>query len=320
MSRTQYAASLPSPQTFKTSPTNTRHLKIIKELVDDNVLITSVAWSPVHRHVAIGTDDNQVILWDAKNKEVLRKYRSNSDRVSSISWQSSFCFSSAGRDATIFHHDVRIPPQWETASTLVPCGHQEEICGLKWSPDGTLLASGSSDHLVSIWDPRRPEEPLYKFLKHKSAVRALAWCPWIRNLLASGGGTEDSTVRFWEITTGSELKVIETGAQVTSILWLETSEQLITSHGYRTGADGYLHNVKDNIRLWDYPSMHQVGVLLGHDKRVLHTALSPDGTTLISLSSDETLVIWKRTGNKFPIQRKERHNCSPFDPNKVYIR
>jgi cell division cycle protein 20 (cofactor of APC complex) len=32
---------------------------------------------------------------------------------------------------------------------------------------------------------------------HKAAVKALAWCPWQRNLLATGGGSSDKTMRFW---------------------------------------------------------------------------------------------------------------------------
>jgi len=39
----------------------------------------------------------------------------------------------------------------------------------------------------------------YSLLGHKAAVKALAWCPWQRNLLATGGGTNDQTMRFWNI-------------------------------------------------------------------------------------------------------------------------
>ena len=33
------------------------------------------------------------------------------------------------------------------------------------------------------------ETPLFRFDAHQAAVKALAWCPWQKHLLASGGGT-----------------------------------------------------------------------------------------------------------------------------------
>jgi len=39
--------------------------------------------------------------------------------------------------------------------------------------------------------------PIYKFNDHNAAVKALAWSPHQHGLLASGGGTADRTIRFW---------------------------------------------------------------------------------------------------------------------------
>jgi WD40 repeat protein len=83
------------------------------------------------------------------------------------------------------------------------------VCGLKWSPWGTQLASGGNDNLLNIWDDRWQRasshhssphleqgsygQPLFRLERHVAAVKAIAWCPWQRNLLASGGGTADRT-------------------------------------------------------------------------------------------------------------------------------
>jgi len=40
---------------------------------------------------------------------------------------------------------------------------------------------------------------------HKAAVKALAWCPLESSLLASGGGTKDKSMKFWNADTGEEL-------------------------------------------------------------------------------------------------------------------
>jgi len=42
-------------------------------------------------------------------------------------------------------------------------------------------------------------QPIYSF-KYQFAIKALAWCPWQNNILASAGGFQ--TIKFWDINTG----------------------------------------------------------------------------------------------------------------------
>jgi len=44
--------------------------------------------------------------------------------------------------------------------------------------------------------------------------QAVSWCPWQHNVLASGGGTADRHIRFWNVSTGSCLNSIDTKSQV----------------------------------------------------------------------------------------------------------
>ena len=99
-------------------------------------------------------------------------------------------------------------------------GHAQEVCGLKWSPWGTQLASGGNDNLLHIWDDRyastnthTTDQSLFRLDAHQAAVKALAWCPWQRNLLASGGGTADRTIRFWNSNSGMCLNAVDTRSQ-----------------------------------------------------------------------------------------------------------
>ena len=114
-------------------------------------------------------------------------------------------------------------------------GHTQEVCGLKWSPSGTQLASGSNDNLLNIWDDRYVaanrflppsahaysghDTALHKLDAHRAAVKALAWCPWQRYLLASGGGTSDRCIRFWNTRTGACLDKVDTQSQVCALQW-----------------------------------------------------------------------------------------------------
>jgi len=54
----------------------------------------------------------------------------------------------------------------------------------------------------------------HKMTAHCAAVKALAWCPFQSNLLASGGGTADRCIKFWNTSTGALLNSIDTHSQV----------------------------------------------------------------------------------------------------------
>lgn len=89
------------------------------------------------------------------------------------------------------------------------------MCGLKWSPDNRQLASGGNDNQLCIWSLNR-SSPIMKFSEHTAAVKAIAWSPHQHGLLASGGGTADRCIRFWNTATNTKLNTIDTGSQVRS--------------------------------------------------------------------------------------------------------
>ena len=49
-------------------------------------------------------------------------------------------------------------------------GHTQEICGLKWSPDGRYLASGANDNLLNIWQPNN-NSAVHTISQHQAAVK-----------------------------------------------------------------------------------------------------------------------------------------------------
>lgn len=243
--------------------------------------ITSVSWMPDSHHLAIGTARHEVQIWDAHKMTCVRKMRSHNGRVGSLAWN-GHVLSSGSSDTQIHNHDVRIANH-HVASLL---SHTQEICGLKWSPSGTQLASGGNDNLVCIWDNQQVGQrwsPRYRLDHHNAAVKALAWCPWQSNVLATGGGTADRQLRFWNTATGACINSIDTKSQVCSILWSPNDKELVTSHGYSN----------NQLTVWKYPSLARMAELKGHTSRVIHMALSPDGQTVVSGAADETLRFWK---------------------------
>ena len=86
-----------------------------------------------------------------------------------------------------------------------------QVCGLKWSPDERELASGGNDNQLLIWNAHSTSH-VTRFGDHTAAVKAIAWSPHQHGLLASGGGTADRTIRFWNTATSTALSSIDTGA------------------------------------------------------------------------------------------------------------
>jgi len=245
---------------------------------EDDSYVSSVSWTTEGDFLAVGTSGADVQLWDVNKGKKLRSMKGHLSRVSSLAWN-NHTLSSGSRDSTIFNHDVRVAQH--LTSTFA--GHTQEVCGLKWSPDGKQLASGGNDNLLNVWEAGGNGNPKYTFDQHCAAVKALAWCPFQSNLLASGGGAADRCIRFWNTNSGSCVNMIDTQSQVCSILWSKTYRELVTSHGFS----------KNQLIVWKYPSMVRIGELEGHTSRVLHMAMSPDGVTVASAAGDESLRLWK---------------------------
>ncbi|XP_065850155.1 cell division cycle 20.2, cofactor of APC complex-like [Euphorbia lathyris] len=187
-------------------------------------------------------------------------------------------------DGQVINNDVRI------SSHIVETfrGHHGEVCGLKWSPSGQQLASGGNDNLVHIWDRSVASSTqwLHRLEDHTSTVKALAWCPFQRNLLATGGGVGDRCIKFWNTRTGACLNSVYTGSEVCSLLWNKHERELLSSHGF----------TRNQLTLWKYQSMVKMGELTGHTSRLLCMTQSPDGSTVATVAGDKTLQFWNVFG------------------------
>jgi cell division cycle 20-like protein 1 (cofactor of APC complex) len=128
-------------------------------------------------------------------------------RIGSIAWNSRF-MSTGSRDKTILHRDLRTKINFEARLQ----GHKQEVCGLKWSFDEQQLASGGNDNKLLLWSLHNNLAPQAKFSNHVAAVKAIAWSPHQHGLLASGGGTADRCIRFWNTLTLQPISSLETGS------------------------------------------------------------------------------------------------------------
>ncbi|KAG9300694.1 hypothetical protein G9A89_023492 [Geosiphon pyriformis] len=258
---------------------------------NDNV--TSVSWMPIGTHIAVGTNNGPVEIWDIQKNKKIRKMDGHTQRVGALAWN-GYTVSTGSRDRVIYHRDVRVPDNY----TEVLSGHRQEVCGLKWNPEGTQLASGGNDNRLLIWD-RTTGGPLHKWNHHTAAVKAIAWSPHSHGILSSGGGSQDKHIRFWNTVSGEALESHDTESQVCNLAWSKHANELVSTHGYS----------QNQIILWSYPSMEQLAVLKGHTLRVLYLSVSPDGQNIVTGAGDETLRFW----NVFNNGKKEKKRESKFD-------
>ncbi len=245
-----------------------------------NNLVTSISWSEDGAYLSIGLNDGNVEIWDVEEEVKLRTMSGLSARVGISNWNKHI-LTSGCRDGSIWNHDVRVAQH----KVFEFVNHTAEVCGLEWRSDGCQLASGGNDNLVNIWDARS-SIPKFTKTNHKAAVKAIAWCPWQSNLLATGGGSNDKCVHFWNGTTGARVNSIDTGSQVTSLRWsgINTGlKEIVSTHGYPD----------NNISIWSYPTLTKTADIMAHDARILNSAISPDGITLATCASDENLKFWK---------------------------
>ncbi|XP_010540329.1 PREDICTED: protein FIZZY-RELATED 2 [Tarenaya hassleriana] len=251
--------------------------------VDDSVC--SVGWALRGTHLAVGTSNGKVQIWDASRCKRIRTMEGHRLRVGALAWSSSV-LSSGSRDKSILQRDIRASEDY--ASKL--SGHKSEVCGLKWSYDNRELASGGNDNKLLVWN-QHSTQPVLKYCEHTAAVKAIAWSPHLHGLLASGGGTADRCIRFWNTTTNTHLSCMDTGSQVCNLVWSKNVNELVSTHGYS----------QNQIIVWKYPSMSKLATLTGHTYRVLYLAVSPDGQTIVTGAGDETLRFW----NVFPSPKSQ---------------
>lgn len=281
--------------------TTNSHVQLLLELpgaeesMDESAHITSVSWSklPGHDHyLAVGTSNKSVQVWDTLKLAPIRVLKGHNGRVSSLAWNPcTHVLSSGARDAMIYNHDIRA----EVHITAKLKGHEQEVCGLRWNVDGSSLASGGNDNYVCLWDVKASQRgtmeanqndfhrPRHIITAHMAAVKALAWSPFRRHKLATGGGSADQTIKTWNTAVNcSLLKSVESGSQVSGLVWSSQGKEIVSAHGYS----------QYQLTLWKYPSMERIQDFKGHTGRILVLDKSPDGRQVASISEDETLRLW----------------------------
>jgi WD40 repeat protein len=165
-------------------------------------------------------------------------------------------------------------------------GHNGAVFSVSLSPDGQLLASGSADGNIKLWDVETGKH-LNTLTGHIDAVNVVSFSP-DGKLLASASDS-DNTVRLWNIATGMEISFFKDYDSTHN-----TDSDSNGNQGITFSPDGrILAYVTDenNIKLLDVES-GEINTLSEHKYRVSAISFSPDGKKLASASYDRKVKLW----------------------------
>ena len=155
--------------------------------------------------------------------------------------------------------------------------HQNFVNAVAFHPDGTMLASVSSDKTIKLWSV--PGGKLLKTLKgHKLTIYSVAFHP-NGKMLASA--SMDKTIKLWSVPRGKLLKT------------LKGHTKDIRSVDFHPHGTMLASGSSDNtIKLWSVPGGELLKTLKGHTRSIYSVDFHPQGTMLATGSWDNTIKLW----------------------------
>ena len=258
-----------------------RNGKLLKSWQAHSEWIWKVKFSPDGQLLASSSDDEKVKLWSLEKLLNLEE-ESPLQILEHDSGITGISFSSNGQTlatASGYPGGNNAVKLWSVNSgkliEVFP-NHQKKVWDVSFSPDGKLIVSASIDETVKLWTV---EGKLIKTIKaHTDGVISISFSPDGKFFLSA---SQDGTVKLWS-RDGKLVKAFDNYGD-----WVEEATFSPDGQSFATVSG-------QEIKLWSRngQNWYLSETLADHTNTARSANFSPDGKTLISGSSDNTIRLW----------------------------
>lgn len=162
-------------------------------------------------------------------------------------------------------------------TTANAIGHEKDVNTLAVAPHDKLIASGSQDRTVCLWDQSLTKVGTLK--GHKRGVWSVEFSP-VDKVLASCSG--DKTIKIWSISDFTCLKTFEGHTNsVLRVQFLNAGMQLVSA-----GSDSV-------VKLWTIKTNECTSTFEGHEAKIWAMCLTKDQKRLVTGGADSLLHVWR---------------------------
>ena len=185
-------------------------------------------------------------------------------------------------------------------------GRSSYVSSVAFSQDGTILAAGSADSTVVLWDVHTREQ-IAVLEGHTARVWSVSFSP-DGSILAAG--SQDGTIVFWDVATRKVILPVERHSNY-------VTEVAFSPDGKTLAAAGL---GDDTVKLWDVATREEIGTLQMPTDLVSSMAFSPDGKTLAA-TSEGAILLWDATTlEEIATLWHSRHvNAVAFSPDSAIL-
>ena len=243
--------------------------------------VCGLGWSPDGLHFATGGNDNLCCLWEVS--DILARPVTPQPRDSLQVIPAGLTEPTGAPQGTSL-----------SSARLLGCNYldivsqqvaQDIVAATSSPPILRTRTITERDQCIQIGEGRQ---------KHKwtlgAAVKAIAFCPWQRGLLATGGGSNDRAIHFYHSLSGACLATINVQAQVTSLIWSTTRREIAATFGYAQPDHPY------RIAVFSWPDCRQlVAIPWAGEMRALYAIRYPGGPNASRRQVYEGGRWWPRT-------------------------
>jgi WD40 repeat protein len=185
-------------------------------------------------------------------------------------------------------------------------GHTGWVLSVAFSPESDIIASGSADNTVKLWDITMGS-CILTLRGHARDVYSVAFSSDGTKLAS---GSEDNTVKIWDVKQGSCVHTCEGhDAWVHAVAFSPDGKSVASGAG------------DNRCRIWDVDSGVCVDELTGHTGSIWTVAYSPDGEMLATGSSDNSIKLWDSKGELIHTLtgHKGAIRCLAFNPSGALL-